>query len=300
MSDRIAQAQLVCFIALNSQHRENKESKIQNSTSHSSTAIMKVMAILLLAVMKLAMICRAALDPESLRDFCFCNDNWSGVDNQELLGIIHKSISPMTDHSHPPSHMSTKDVLTPGCSNLGAPDDFDSNSIKTSSPQPFISNPDLVISNTPSSTPVHAPANAAVSLFESLPTSAAPDLYIVNDRPESKRMKITFKYWQIPVHKNKISQTIKQNVSLVDYINMNEEEVNFHQLIFDQDVFQFPSSEHPDFLSRKAIIEDTITNCAGKSDSATAILLINSGLETKFVEAFEPYKGVNARRSLGH
>ncbi|PLW06586.1 hypothetical protein PCANC_08423 [Puccinia coronata f. sp. avenae] len=165
---------------------------------------MKAIPNLLTAViMELAMICRAELDPELFQDFCFCNDKWSGGDNQDVLAIIYESISP------PSSHTSISNVPPPSHSDLGALDD----------------------------------ANPAAGLFEGLPTENLPDHYIVNGQSASKRLKIAPKSsGQITTHKNKISETVRQNVSLVHFINMNTEEVKFYPLIFDQDVFQFPSS----------------------------------------------------------
>jgi hypothetical protein len=74
----------------------------------------------------------------------------------------------------------------------------------------------------------------------------------MNDRPASKRLKITSKYsGQITIHNNKFSKTMQHNVSLLDCINMKEDKVKFHQLVFDQDVLQFLSSDHPGSVSRK-------------------------------------------------
>ncbi|PLW08912.1 hypothetical protein PCASD_22298 [Puccinia coronata f. sp. avenae] len=131
----------------------------------------KAIPNLLLIVLTFVIICRAELDSEFLQDFCFSNDNWSGVDNQKLLQIIYKSKSPGTDQPYPSSHTSTTRERSTGRPNPGELDDIGSTPIEPTFSCPVSSQPVPVISNTP--------VNSAAAI--STPTYL--DHHLKNDHP---------------------------------------------------------------------------------------------------------------------
>ncbi|PLW53145.1 hypothetical protein PCANC_11357 [Puccinia coronata f. sp. avenae] len=242
----------------------------------------KAIPNLLLIVLTFVIICRAELDSEFLQDFCFSNDNWSGVDNQKLLQIIYKSKSPGTDQPYPSSHTSTTRERSTGRPNPGELDDIGSTPIEPTFSCPVSSQPVPVISNTP--------VNSAAAI--STPTYL--DHHLKNDHPVSKKLKFRKECWgQVKNCNNEIAEPFEKTVRLLDYIHMHEKEMKFSELVFDKDVFKFPDTVH---LKRKRIIEDIISkNEAENNSNPPGIFLINSEAKYDFILAFNSIRGPNPK-----
>ncbi|PLW41146.1 hypothetical protein PCANC_12390 [Puccinia coronata f. sp. avenae] len=225
----------------------------------------------------------AGMDWESCEDgghFCF--DNWSGEEHQKLLQGIPHFIPPSSPSYHPqptsPGHSSLEEVPNPGLSDRErVPADPGPPSC------PHIDHPVLI-----SNTPVHSfqphPANSVAdedAAFKDSPSgSSLPDhLDAASSETRSPERHLEDRQRKIP----KIG---KPKQSLLDCIQMHEREEDIYRLVFDKDVFTWPSCDAKTFLERRGLIEGMIEKRAAEGHSDPPVLVIKGPDSALFADYF--------------
>ncbi|PLW19879.1 hypothetical protein PCANC_09275 [Puccinia coronata f. sp. avenae] len=97
-------------------------------------------------------------------------------------------------------------------------------------------------------------------------------------RPESMR--------QVKLRKKEESELVQQTLPLLDCIRMNEKEVSFHELVFDEKVFQWPLCDARNFVARRKSIDKILKNRAAESPSTLPLLVIDSQDVKEIEKAF--------------